>query len=61
MSVEYVYDLSKRTSVYTTYAYLKNKGGAAYSVLGGTIGSSGNASLVDGKSEGFNVGIRHSF
>jgi predicted porin len=60
-SVEYVYDLSKRTSVYTTYAYLKNKGGAAYSVLGGTIGSSGNASLVNGKSEGFNVGIRHSF
>jgi predicted porin len=55
-SVEYVYDLSKRTSLYTTYAHLDNKGGAGYSVLGGTAGSALNDS-----SEGFNVGIRHAF
>ena len=56
VSVEYVYDLSKRTSVYTTYAHIKNSGGAAYSVLPGTIGSA-----LNDKSDGFNVGIRHSF
>ncbi|ODV14461.1 MAG: hypothetical protein ABT20_00375 [Rubrivivax sp. SCN 70-15] len=56
VEVEYVYDLSKRTSVYTTYAHIKNSGGAAYSVLPGTIGSA-----LNDKSDGFNVGIRHSF
>jgi predicted porin len=56
MSVEYVYDLSKRTSVYTTYAHIKNTDGAAYTVLGGTAGSA-----LNDKSDGFNVGIRHSF
>jgi len=56
VSVEYVYDLSKRTSVYTTYAHIKNSGGAAYSVLPGTIGSA-----LNDKSDGFNVGLRHSF
>jgi predicted porin len=60
VSVEYVYDLSKRTALYTTYAQLKNKGGYGLTVLGGTLGST-DASLVNGKSEGFNVGIRHSF
>jgi predicted porin len=56
MWVEYIYDLSKRTSVYTTYAHIKNDGGAAYTVLSGTAGSA-----LNDKSDGFNVGIRHSF
>lgn len=59
-SVEYVYNLSKRTALYTTYAEIKNDGGATFSVLGGAPGS---ASFAAGgqKSKGFNVGLRHSF
>jgi predicted porin len=58
-SVQYVYNLSKRTSLYTGAAHLKNKGNAEFSVNGADappqpIG--GGAS-----STGFNVGIRHAF
>jgi predicted porin len=56
-SVEYVYNLSKRTALYTTAAQIRNKGAAAFTVLGGTVASN----LAGNKSTGFNVGVRHSF
>jgi predicted porin len=53
--VGYVYGLSKRTSVYGTYAYLKNKDGASLY----TLGSGG---LKDnGSQQGLQVGITHTF
>lgn len=55
-AVGYVYGLSKRTSVYGTYAYLKNKDGAQVWNLGTP------ATLKDnGAQQGFQVGVSHSF
>ena len=51
----YVYNMSKRTSLYGTYAYVKNKDGAALVNLGG-------ATLkTNGSQHGFQVGVSHSF
>jgi predicted porin len=50
-----VYDLSKRTSVYTTYSVLKNEAG-----FGNTVGST--VASADGvKSKGFEIGVKHNF
>jgi predicted porin len=50
-----VYDLSKRTSVYTTYSVLKNEAG-----MGNTVGST--VASADGvKSKGFEFGVKHNF
>ena len=58
LSVGYVYDLSKRTAVYGTVSFLKNKGASAVS-LGGNGLPLGGAS---GENQtGYQVGIRHSF
>ena len=54
MAVGYVYDLSKRTAVYGTYARVTNSGGSA-TALGGTTGS------ANGSSKGTDIGVRHSF
>jgi predicted porin len=54
MAVGYVYDLSKRTAVYGTYARVTNSGGSA-TALGGTTGA---ANL---SSKGTDIGVRHSF
>ena len=59
LAVGYVYNLSKRTAVYGTYAYLNNKAGAAR-VLG-TGGLSGAATAVGENVNGYQVGIRHAF
>lgn len=53
-AVGYVYNLSKRTSVYTTYARLRNSGGAAATLNGAT--GAANAS-----SSGYDIGINHVF
>lgn len=51
----YVYDLSKRTSLYATYATVDNKGtGTAFDV-GLAVTNAG------GKSTGYELGIKHSF
>ncbi len=51
----YVYSLSKRTSVYGTYAYLKNKDGSSvYSLGSGGLKSNGSQ-------QGVQVGITHAF
>jgi predicted porin len=51
-----VYDLSKRTSVYATYAALKNETG-----LGNTVGSALVTNFTGVNSKGFETGIKHSF
>lgn len=59
LAVGYVYDLSKRTAVYGTYAHLNNKAGA--SRLLGTGGLSGAATAAGENVNGYQVGIRHAF
>ena len=55
-SLGYVHSLSKRTAVYGTYAYIKNKNNGA---LGITLG---NGTLKsNGSQHGLQVGVRHSF
>jgi len=51
----YIYNFSKRTAVYTTAAYVKNKGNATFAV------ASAPAMTAGEKSTGFEVGIRHAF
>ncbi len=71
--IQYIYNLSKRTALYGGYATIDNDPCSSRSVLGGTIGSNvstpqvGNClaattnGLAGQKSEGFNIGVRHSF
>lgn len=54
-AIGYVYDLSKRTSVYVNAAYLKNDGGATYVVAAGPTLDGGE------KSRAIDAGIKHSF
>lgn len=53
IGVGYVHDLSKRTALYTSYARIDNKNGAAYTVGSAIEAGSGNRA--------FNVGVRHRF
>jgi predicted porin len=55
----YVYDLSKRTAVYGTYAAVTNKGTQTLSVANN--GLTNAAANAGGKSSGFEAGLRHSF
>ena len=55
----YVHNMSKRTALYGTYAYLKNKDGVIQSELTGTLSEAGLSS--SGKQQGFQIGVRHSF
>ena len=56
-SLGYVYPLSKRTAVYSTVSYLKNKGTARY-----TVGSiTGQTQQAGASSRGVDFGIRHNF
>lgn len=52
-AVGYSYALSKRTSTYASYAKIKNKNGASYTV--------GNSSEAGSGDKALNVGLRHSF
>ena len=63
-AVGYVYGLSKRTSLYGTYAFLSNKDYNGTTKSGAVISSlaSGVGDLKDsGKQQGFQVGVSHSF
>ncbi len=53
----YIYDLSKRTAVYTTVSVIENKGAANFTV-GGIAGFTQPGGA---KSQGVETGIRHSF
>lgn len=55
LGIGYVHNLSKRTSLYTSYARISNKNGAAYGVSGG-VGGAANQN-----SSGFELGVKHSF
>jgi predicted porin len=50
----YVYNLSKRTALYTTVARISNSGGAKRAEGGATAGANGS-------STGYDFGIKHSF
>lgn len=55
LGLGYVHELSKRTAIYTSYARLKNRGQASYTV-------SGNRAPLPGQSSsGLELGIRHLF
>ena len=55
VALGYVYNLSKRTAVYGTAAYVKNKGTASFAV------ASTPAMVAGEKSSGVEFGLRHSF
>ena len=58
LSVGYVYDMSKRTAVYGTASFLKNKNDAGVSLAGNGL----PLGAADGQNQtGFQVGIRHAF
>ncbi|MFY3383487.1 porin [Paracidovorax sp. MALMAid1276] len=54
LAIGYVHNLSKRTALYTTFARVSNKNGAA-SALNGSVTAAGR------NSTGYDFGIRHSF
>ena len=54
LALGYVHNLSKRTALYTTFARVKNRGGAAQALGGATTSANSNSS-------GFDFGVRHSF
>jgi predicted porin len=54
------YDLSKRTALYANYAYIHNQGGAAF-VVGGLNNVVAGGARPNDNSQGFEVGVRHSF
>lgn len=56
-SLGYEHNLSKRTALYGTYSYLKNKEGAAP----GNLSLGGIPVDEDGKQHGIQLGVRHSF
>lgn len=54
IALGYVHNLSKRTALYTTFARVSNKNGAAQSLNGSVTAANRN-------STGYDFGIRHSF
>lgn len=59
LAVGYIYNLSKRTAMYATYARVANDG-AQVRAVGNNGLSAGNAS-PGGNSTGYEFGLRHSF
>ena len=59
----YVYNLSKRSAVYSTVSMLKNKNGTRLAIGGGNAYGSDPTATVGAspKSTGFEVGVRHIF
>ena len=60
-AVGYVYNLSKRTAVYSTAARLSNSNGTTVGIGGNTGGSPSPAPVAGGKSTALEAGIRHFF
>src|SRR5258706_10380876 len=64
LALGYVYDLSKRTALYTTYAHISNDPDTQFTVGGQATGPSMlvNGQFLTGQSStGYAVGIRHRF
>ncbi len=55
IALGYVYSLSKRTAIYSTYAHVKNKNGAGIALNGGVLNTASD------NSSGLDIGLRHSF
>jgi predicted porin len=53
-AIGYVYNLSKRTAAYATFATLSNRGGSAYALNGSITAPNRN-------SQGYDLGLKHSF
>lgn len=59
IAIGYVYNLSKRTALYSTYAYIDNKNAMAVPV---NVGADAGPTPLPGRSaSGIDIGIRHSF
>ena len=61
VALGYVYNLSKRTAVYSTVSVLKNKDSAQLQVTGEAGSTPFNVPTLGGKSQGAEFGIRHFF
>ncbi|MBO1250112.1 porin [Comamonas denitrificans] len=62
LSLGYVHNLSKRTALYGTYAYLKNKNDSGVNMGLQLNGAMSGAGLSDsGAQHGLQVGVRHAF
>ncbi len=59
LAIGYVYPLSKRTSLYGSYAYATNKGAIRMPVSSGA--EQGPVPIAGGNASGFDLGVRHSF
>lgn len=62
MSLGYVHNLSKRTALYGTYSYLKNKNDSGVNMgleLNGAMSGAGLSN--NGAQHGLQVGVRHAF
>ena len=58
-AVGYVHNLSKRTAIYGTYAYIDNRGSINLPVATGAL--QGPIPVAGGNASGFDIGLRHSF
>ena len=58
-AVGYVHNLSKRTALYGTYAYVDNRGSINLPVATGSL--MGPSPVAGGNASGFDIGLRHSF
>lgn len=58
-AVGYVHNLSKRTALYGTYAYVDNRGSINLPVATGAL--QGPIPVAGGNASGFDIGIRHTF
>ena len=58
-AVGYVHNLSKRTAIYGTYAYVDNRGSINLPVASG--GLNGPVPVAGGNASGFDIGVRHAF
>ena len=56
-AIGYVYNLSKRTALYTTASFIDNKGKAGVYTIGSGTPSPGN----NGNQMGFDFGVKHTF
>jgi predicted porin len=59
LGLEYIYNLSKRTALYTQYGRLENKGKSAIALNGAV--SATDLAAGGFTSTGYGVGVRHSF
>ncbi|MGJ7511322.1 porin [Variovorax sp. GT1P44] len=53
-AIGYVYNFSKRTAAYATFATIRNSGGSAFALNGSTTAPNRN-------SQGYDLGLKHSF